>query len=166
MIKILIDKNEDLTEKTLGKILRRFTTKMQPQLAFYQGYYDGAGQRIMKRENADPTKPNNRIVKNYCATIADNFQGYLTGVPITYSAIGEQNIDELLDILKDNDVVNSDNEFLNNALISGIAYQLCYVNEKNEKRFKNIDAQCVVPIFANDLDEELLYCVYFYPIQK
>ena len=38
------------------------------------------------------------------------------------------------------------------------------MNERNEKRFKNVSPEQVVPIYAADLDEELLYVVYYYPI--
>lgn len=45
-----------------------------------------------------------------------------------------------------------------------MAPQLCYVNERNEYRFKNIAPEAVIPVYANDLDEELLYAVYYYPL--
>lgn len=45
-----------------------------------------------------------------------------------------------------------------------MAPQLCYINERNEKRFKNVSPEQVIPIYAADLDEELLYCVYYYPV--
>lgn len=162
--KFLLDKGEELTPQILGKIIRKFESVVLPSLDKAKGYYDGTGQLIMRRANPDPSRPNNKIVKNYCKTIVENFQGYLTGNPIAYSAVGDADISALQDILNLNDVVNTDSEFLQNALIYGIAYELCYVNEGNEKKYKNLDARSVIPIYANDLDEELLYCIYYYPI--
>ena len=162
--KFLFDKSDELTPNIIGKVIRKFNTKVLPMLEKANGYYEGHGQAIMSRTNPDPTRPNNRIVKNYCKTIVENFQGYLTGTPVSYTGLEGLNIDALLDILKDNDVANADSEFLSDALIYGIAYELCYVNENKDKRFKNIDARNVIPIYSNDLDESLLYVIYFYPI--
>ena len=146
-------------------MIRLFETKVLPSLKFCRGYYDGTGQAIMRRIQEDSTRPNNKIVKNYCATIVDNFNGYLTGNPITYSASdANQNVVALQDVLDSNDVVNADNEFLRTALIYGIAYELCYINEDSETKFKNISPDTAFPIFADDLDGKLLYMVTFSPI--
>lgn len=53
---------------------------------------------------------------------------------------------------------------MKNALIYGQAPQLCYINEKQEKRFKNLNPENVIPVYSADLDEELLYVIYYYPI--
>lgn len=164
--KILFDKGEELTPQIVGKVIRKYQTSVLPMLERANGYFEGRGQAIMHRENPDPARPNNRIVKNYCKTIVENFQGYLTGNPVSYTGIDGQDVSAIQNILNDNDVINADSEFLQDALVFGTAYELCYVNEDNEKRFKNVDARNVVPIYSNDLDEELLYCIYYYPIQN
>lgn len=119
-------------------------------------------QDITRLVKGDASAPNNKVVNNFCGSIVDTFQGYLTGIPLTYTS--EDDISNLLEILKDNDVVNSDSEFMRDGLISGISYQLCYINEDNQKRFKSIDCKSVIPLYRDDLDETLVACVYFYPI--
>lgn len=118
----------------------------------------------MKRVAGDPTRPNNRIVKNYCSTIVDNFQGYLTGTPITYAAKGNTNIEALQKTLSANDVVNEDSEFLRSALIYGIAYEMIYINESNDIKFKTISPESCIPVYSDDLDNKLLYMITFSPI--
>ena len=163
--KFYIDKDEELTSSKVGKMIRKFNIKVLPQMRFNRGYYDGTGQRIMNRIQEDSSRPNNRIVKNYCATIVDNFNGYLTGNPISYSASDvNQNVEGLQSILDANDVVNADAEYLRTALIYGVAYELCYVNEDNETKFKNVSPECAIPVYSDDLDGELLYMIYFSPI--
>lgn len=159
--KFYLDKAEELSTETVGKIIRAFNIQVLPELKFRRGYYDGNGQEIMKRVQPDATRPNNKIVKNYCATIVDNFQGYLTGNPITYTAIDENDTKALQQILNNNDVINADAEFLRTALIYGIAYEMAYVNEKNETKFKNVNPESIIPIYSDDLDEELLYIISF-----
>ena len=159
-----IDKNEELTPELAGKIIRSFQIKVQPHLKTSYGYYAGEGQAIMGRVQADTSRPNNRIVKNYCSTIVDNFQGYLTGTPITYAAKGNTDIEALQKILNANDVTNEDSEFLRQALIYGIAYELTYINENNQIRFKAISPESAIPVFSDDLDSALLYMITFSPI--
>ena len=164
--KILFDKGEELTPQIVGKVIRKYQEKVLPMLDKANGYFEGRGQAIMHRVNPDPSRPNNKIVKNYCKTIVENFQGYLTGNPVSYSGIDREDISAIQDVLNANDVINADSEFLQDALVYGIAYELCYINENGEKKFKNVDARNIVPIYSNDLDEDLLYCVYFYPVQN
>lgn len=162
--KFNLDKSEELTAALAGKIIRSFQTKVQPHLQESYGYYDGSGQAIMKRVAGDPTRPNNRIVKNYCSTIVDNFQGYLTGTPITYAAKGNTNIEALQKTLSANDVVNEDSEFLRSALIYGIAYEMIYINESNDIKFKTISPESCIPVYSDDLDNKLLYMITFSPL--
>lgn len=162
--KISIDRDKEVTSSLITKILRRFEGHNKRELSFLTGYYDGTGQAINARIFDDPTKPNNKIVKNYCASIVDNFQGYICGKPVTYTPATAEPIDILLECFRENDVVNQDSTFLSNALKCGIAYELCYVNENQEKKFKNVDARNVIPVYSNDLDEELLYVLYYFPI--
>ena len=108
MKKIYLDKQDDLTQARLKKIIQFYQQNILPELRFNRGYYDGTGQQIMNRLYEDPTKPNNRIVKNYCKTIVENYRGYITGIPVTYTTEG--NNDALVQVLADNDVSNSDSE--------------------------------------------------------
>ena len=163
--KILFDRGEELTPAIVGKVIRKYQSRVVPMIERAHGYFEGRGQAIMSRVSPDPTRPNNRIVKNYCKTIVENFQGYLTGNPVSYTSADGSDITPITDVLAANDVANADSEFLQEALIGGIAYELCYINEDGDKRFKNVDARNVVPVYSNDLDEDLLYCVYYYPIQ-
>lgn len=110
MNKIYIDREDTLNSARLKKIINYHNTNVVPELKFNRGYYDGTGQQIMQRVLADPSKPNNRIVKNYCKSIVENFRGYITGIPVTYSASADQDISTLLDCLKMNDYQNADSE--------------------------------------------------------
>lgn len=165
MYKFLFDEGEELTPQIVGKVIRKFRSETEPLYTNAQGYYSGRGQAIMKRVQGDASRPNNKIIKNYCKTIVDSFQGYITGNPVSYVGVDGQDIDALRQVLDSNDVINEDSEFLQDALINGVAYELCYVNEDSEVRFKNVNPKSVVPIYSDTLDERLLYVIYFYPVQ-
>ena len=111
MRKIYFSREAELTTTRLCKLIKYHCQYILPELQFNRGYYDGTGQQIMRREYEDATKPNNRIVKNYCKTIVENFRGYISGIPATYTAASaDDDISTLLECLKSNDVANTDSE--------------------------------------------------------
>lgn len=125
----------------------------------YQKYYKG-DQAIMGKYEEDPTKPCNRVVTNYCYNIVNNYQGYLTGIDITYSS--QEDISQIQDVFNYNDVRTVDNELLKSALIYGLAFEICYIDEDGKQRFKVLDSRECIPIYDNTLNQEVLAVIRFY----
>ena len=154
----LIDKNAELTPLILGKILNRFQTVELPKLIKSYKYYKGE-QAITLKQPTDTGKPANKIITNFCHTITDTYEGYLTGIPIQYS---NDNFDEILNILKYNDVKNEDGEFLRQGLIFGRSFEICYIDEDKKQRFRTLDPRECIPVYDNTLNNNLLYVIRFW----
>ena len=154
-----IDRNEELTTERLGKILADFQTHELPKLNRYYNYYSGK-QAITMKQATDTGKPCNIVVVNYCYNIVMNYLGYMTGIEIGYDNDGR--FDEILDVLKYNDVKAEDSEFLRYALIFGRSFEINYIDEDGKQRFRTLDPRECVPIYDNTLNNELLYVVRFY----
>ena len=154
----LIDKNAELTPLILGKILNRFQTVELPKLIKSYKYYKGE-QAITLKQPTDTGKPANKIITNFCHTITDTYEGYLTGVPIQYS---NDNFDEILNILKYNDVKNEDGEFLRQGLIFGRSFEICYIDEDKKQRFRTLGPRECIPVYDNTLNNNLLYVIRFW----
>lgn len=114
----------------------------------------------MQKVATDVGKPCNRIVTNYCFNIVQNYQGYITGIDISY--LSQTNIDAIQDILNYNDVRTEDNELLRNALIFGKSFEINYVDEDAKQRFKVLDSRECIPVYSNDLNNDLLYVIRYY----
>ena len=114
----------------------------------------------MQKVATDIGKPCNRIVTNYCYNIVQNYLGYLTGIDITYSSPND--FDAIQDVLNYNDVRTEDSEYLRNALIFGRAFEINYVDEDAIQRFKVLDSRECIPIYSNDLNNDLLYVIRYY----
>lgn len=155
----LIDKNAELTPLILGKILNRFQMVELPKMNRFYKYYKGE-QAITLKKPTDTGKPANKVITNFCHTITDTYEGYLTGVPIQYS--NDKEFDEILDILSYNDVKNEDSEYLRQALIYGRAFEICYIDEDNKQRFRTLDARECIPVYDNTLNNNLLYVIRFW----
>ena len=155
----LLDKEQMLTETLLGKIIQQFMLKDQVRLNKYWNYYKG-NQEIMKKVATDIGKPCNKIITNYCYNIAQNYQGYIAGIPITYSSIND--FSAIQDVLNYNDVKNEDSEYLRNALIFGRAFEINYIDEEGKQRFKVLDSRNCIPVYDTSLNNDLLYVIRFY----
>lgn len=155
----LISRDEDLGPTYLGKLLPIFQTKDLPKLNRWKKYYDGKHKILQKQDREG--KVVNRIVVNYAYDIVKNYQGYITGVPITYENDDEA-FQKLLDVLNYNDVETEDSEFLKNALIYGVAYECNYIDEESEQRFRLFDSRECIPVYDNSLNNDLLYVVRCY----
>ena len=97
---------------------------------------------------------------NYCHSIVETYNGYLTGIDVAYTS--NNDIDSVQEVLNYNDVHSVDSELLRNALIAGTAYEIAYIDEDGEERFKVLDSREVIPVYDNTLNQELKYAIRFY----
>lgn len=154
----LLERSQELTPKVLSQILPKFNTQDRPKLQELLNYYNGK-QAILNKEASDTGKPCNKIVVNYCNSIVKNFLGYLAGIRISYD---NENFEDVLDILNYNDVATEDVEFLRQALIYGVAYEVNYIDELGKQRFRLFDSRECIPVYDNSLGNELLYVIRYY----
>jgi len=157
-----VNKETELTVALLQKMINRFHINEQPRLNKYKNYYDGI-QPILNKAYADPDKPCNKTVINYVKNIADSYAGYLaTPGFITYRS--EQEIDDIMDILKYNDFQTEDADFLLDALVYGVASELMYIDNTGHTRFRLINPTTCFGIFDDSLTGDLLYFVRMYKV--
>ena len=97
---------------------------------------------------------------NYCHSIVETYNGYLTGIDVAYSS--DKDIDGVQDVLEYNDVHSVDSELLRTALIAGVGYEIAYIDEYGAERFKVLDPREVIPVYDNTLNQELKYVIRFY----
>lgn len=155
-----INKNTELTAELLQKMINRFFVSDMPKLKKYKNYYDGK-QAILNKSYNDESKPCSRVVTNYCQDIADAYCGYLAS-PGYISYKSENDITAIMDVLRYNDYQTEDSEFLLDALKYGIAYELMYIDEAAQVRFRLINPTSAFAIFDDSLTDDLLYFVRMY----
>lgn len=154
----LIPKDTELSLQYLTNVLQQFQTKDLPVLKKLKRYYDGKHQ-ILQKKATDDGKPCNKIITNYTYSITQNYLGYLSGIPIRYE---NDNFNDVIEIINYNDPHQEDVEYLRNALIFGKAFEICYLDEDGKIRFRLFDTRECIPIYSNDLNNELLYVIRFY----
>ena len=103
----------------------------------YKNYFDGK-QAILNKSYNDASKPCNKVITNYCSDIVSSYNGYIASPGyISYSS--ETPIEEIMECLKYNDYQDEDSDFLNDALVYGVAAELMYIDSDGKVRFRLIN---------------------------
>lgn len=117
--------------------------KQNIRIKHLQDYYNGKHD-IIYRFYEDNTKPNNRIVVNYCKDIADFLTAYVVGVPVEFEAP-----EAIKKTLAYNDEADELQNVVHDMVVCGFGCELYYTDEDGEARYSNIDPmECIV--FMND----------------
>lgn len=159
-----INRDTELTIELLQKMINKFRVNVEPKLNKYKNYYDGI-QAILNKSYSDASKPCNKSVINYCKNIVDSYCGYLA-TPSYISYTSENDIEDIMEILKYNDYQAEDADFLLDALIYGTAAELMYNDNQGHTRFRLINPTQCFAIYDDSLTEDLLYFVRMYKLSE
>ena len=155
-----LNKDTVLTPELLKKMIQKFNQEIQPKIKKYKNYYDGI-QAILNKSYSDASKPCNKTVINYCKNIVDSYCGYMaTPGYITYKS--NDDITEIMDVLKYNDYQAEDADFLLDALIHGTAAELMFLDDEGQVRFRLINPLQCFAIYDDSLTGDLTHFVRWY----
>ena len=155
-----LNREAELDVKLLQKMIDRFRLNVEPKLTKYKNYYDGL-QVILNKAYSDPNKPCSKTVINYCKNIVDSYCGYLA-TPGYISYRSNEDIEEIMNILRYNDYQAEDSDFLLDALIYGTAAELMYIDSTGHTRFRLINPTQCFGIYDDSLTGDLMYFVRMY----
>ena len=154
------NKQLELTSDVLAKMINRFHLEVAPKRKRWKNYYDGF-QAILNKAYTDTTKPCNKTVINYCKNIVDSYCGYIA-TPGHISYRSDEEIEEVMDILRYNDYQAEDANFLLDALIYGVACELMYIDGAGKTRFRLINPTQCFGVYDDSLTGDLTHFVRMY----
>lgn len=157
----MLSKDTELTPELLRKILDRFNTTDLIKRKRWKNYYDGK-MDILQKQYSDPTKPCSHVVTNLCKVVADTYCGYISGKPVTYTS--NDNIDDIQEVINYNDDESENTNWLLNALIYGVGYELHWIDNDAQERYSQISPLNCVAVHAASLENELLYFIRWYDV--
>ena len=155
-----LNKSNELNIEMLQKMINKFRIEVEPKLTKYKNYYDGI-QSILNKSYSDPSKPCNRTIINYCMNIANSYAGYLA-TPGFISYQSDEDIEEVMDILRYNDYQAEDAAFLLDALVYGTAAELMYIDNHGQTRFRLINPTTCFGVYDDSLTGDLTHFVRMY----
>ena len=141
-------------------MINKFNIEVQPRLTKYKNYYDGL-QAILNKSYADESKPCNKSVTNIVKNIVDSYCGYLA-TPGCISYHSNQEIEDVMDILRYNDYQAEDAAFLLDALTYGMAAELMYIDSGSQVRFRTINPTQCFGVYDDSLTGDLTHFVRIY----
>ena len=155
--------NEDqiLNSKLIQKLIEKHKCSNLPRFEKLERYYNNEN-KILGRTLKDASKPNNKIAHPYAEYITDVLTAYFMGEGVSYSSIGME-LDKLTPILNYNDAADQDMELAKDCSIYGIGIELLYIDADGMERFRRIDPKECILVYDTSLEEEMLYCIRFYP---
>ena len=159
-----LNKETELNATLLNKMINKFRVEVEPKLNKYKKYYDGI-QSILAKEYNDPSKPCNKTVINYCKNIVDSYCGYIA-TPSHISYRSNEDIEEVMDILRYNDYQAEDANFLLDALIYGVAAELMYIDGSGKTRFRLINPTQCFGVYDDSLTGDLTHFVRIYKVSE
>lgn len=154
---------DDITPELVLSLIKRYETAEVPRLKRLQNYYIGKSD-IKNRVMNDTTKPNNKVANPYAAYIVDTVQGYFLGKPIAYSSKNESLMEKLQLVYDQNHEQAHNSRMGKQISITGIAFELMYVNETNGIKFAMLDPKEVFMIYDNSIEMKPLAAVRFYDV--
>lgn len=151
------------TEPTaeLVDILMTSTVLQSARYKELQDYYEGK-QEILKRVFNDTSKPNNRIVNNFASYITDINTGYFSGIPITYMTDDLDYYNKLNDLFVTNNEPDENTELDKQCNIKGHCFELLWINEEGDLKFKRVNPDNIVMVYSSDIEEIPLMALRYY----
>ena len=150
----------DLDTSKIKEAISRFRFGELSRLTRLGDYY--AGRHAILDGARDTTKPDNRLVNNFCRSITDCTVGYFLGVPVGYVSDDSAALERVNRISAHND-----ESFVNSALardlsVYGRAAEIVWLDADRMPRFSVVDPTSVVTVEGDTLDGELEAAIRLY----
>nr|WP_302599978.1 phage portal protein [uncultured Cellulosilyticum sp.] len=152
----------ELTESLIVKFIEQHKLYCLPRLQKLEKYYENENVTIKNRTFKDTSKPNNKESHAYAAYITDTLSSYLVGKPIVYTSENKELLKVITDLYNYNDSEDNDMEIAKNCSKFGIAFEVLYIDENKEIRFKAFDTKECIPIFESGLNGYLKCLIRYY----
>lgn len=147
-----ISKEQELTTELLQKMINKFVVNVRPKLKRWKDYYDG------KHTNTGGSQ--DFVVTNFCRQIAQTYNGYIVGKPVTYTS--NDDITDVQEVINYNDDNAENIAWCLNALVHGVGYELQWLDSTSQSRYSQVNPLNAFAVYDNTLDSNLLYFVRWY----
>ena len=128
-------------------------------------YYRGK-HIVLGRHFDDNTKPNNKLIHNFPKLIVDNSVSYFMGKPVSYTGDDKELLDKVQEIYDYNNAHSIDSELAKLSAEFGHSFEVFWMDEDSEIRFKAISPESMMMCYSNDIEEKPLCAVYYKTVKN
>ena len=159
-MKYYFPQDKVLTKDIIKKFIEKDRAENARKIKLYD-YYKGR-HGILQRAYEDASKPNNKVVNPYANYITTMMTGYFIGEPVQYTSDDEQALEALKEVFEYNDEPSVNKEIAKWQSICGEGYDIIYIDKDGNTRFKALPALGMIPIYNDDIDEDLIYVIRYW----
>jgi len=159
-MKYYFQKDKILTKEIIKRFIEHDRGENARKLKLYD-YYMGK-HSILSRTYEDPSKPNNKVVNPYANYITTLITGYFIGEPVQYTGPDEEMLEKYMEIMDYNDEPSVNKDIAKWQSICGEGYDITYIDKDGDIRFKALPAIGMIPIYNDDMDEQLLFVIRYW----
>ena len=162
MRKIKLPVQENISNDLIKKLIENHATEKARILKLKEYYKNN--NAIKNREQSDPNKPNNLLSHGYARYITDSYCGYFLGKPVVYKSNNEALLEQINENFIYNDEVGNNIALAQEASIAGYAYEVMYVDENSDLRFKTVNSEELIAVYDNTIEEKLQFAIRYYDV--
>ena len=162
MRKIKLPVQENISNDLIKKLIENHATEKARILKLKEYYKNN--NAIKNREQSDPNKPNNLLSHGYARYITDSYCGYFLGKPVVYKSNNEALLEQINENLINNDQVGNNIALAQEASIAGCAYEVMYIDENSNLRFKAVNSEELIAVYDNTIEEKLQFAIRYYDV--
>ena len=155
MIKVATDTVID--GKLVTKIVDKFKSSYLPRIEKLEKYYD-VNNEILNR-SVGSEKPNNKLAHGFAKYISNMATSFFIGSGIRMNMEDEEYKNHLVDVLNQGNIDDTNFEVSKEMSKCGISFELLYMNESSEIRFKKFQARDIIPVYSNSVAEFLAFAI-------
>ena len=152
----------EITEDLILDLIEKHRLEKQRILKLKR-YYDNKND-IMNRPYTDDTKPKNKLSHGYASLITNSFVGYFLGKPVAYKSDNEELLNKLNDFFMYNDEADENTTLAQEASICGYAYEIMYMDQDAQLRFKQVPTEEMIVVYDNTLEERIQFAIRYYDV--
>lgn len=152
---IKVQPNTEVAGELVTKIIKKYKSAYLPRLETLEKYYQVEND-ILKR-TMQSEKPNNKMAHGFAKYITNMATGYFMGEGVRYEAKEQQYQQDLDNLLDKNYTKDSNFEVAKEMSKKGIAFELLYINETSELKFKEF--QDMIPVYSTSAGEFLEFAI-------
>lgn len=160
MRKLKINKDAKITGYVILEYIEKHKKEKNRLNKMYK-YYNNDNE-ILNRSYKTKNKPQNKLAHSYASYITDVAIGYFLGKPISYTSSDKTTLETLNDIFKYNDEADNNTTIAKYESIFGYAYEVLYLDENLNIRFKAIDPRELIVVYDNTLQEDIVFAIRYY----
>ena len=153
---------EEISQDLILKLMEEHETE-KARIQKMKKYYKNQNA-IMNREKTDSNKPNNKLSHGYAKYITDTYCGYFLGEPVSYKSDNNDMLEKIAECYTYNDEQSANADLAHEASICGYAYEVLYVDEDSNLRFKPIETEEVIAVYDNSIEEQMQFAIRYYDV--